>query len=359
MNKSSKDYYKILGLSEEDKKLQVEDFKKKLKANYRKLCIEFHPDKQQGKTDKEKEEAENKFKEIAEAYDVLSDDKKRNEYNSPTPNPFEGFGGVNWEDGFGFADIFSGFKNGRPQNFKGQSMRLRLGLTLEELYYGVSKDLKFKRNGKCPHCNGSGETSSSRWETCPTCGGCGSEFFSFRNMQQLRTCSRCGGSCKILTNPCPYCNGSGLTEEEATVHVDVPRGAFDGYEMEFRGYGSSTKNNKGENGDLYIIVHELPHKKFKKDVHDLYFQLDVPILDAILGGNVAVETIDGKKFQTKIPQGVKDGQKIRFKKNGMPIYNTDRYGDLYGVVNFKLPTSITDEERQKLQELQGKGSFAS
>ena len=204
-----KDYYKILGV---DKSATKDDIKKA----YRKLAIQYHPDKQQGKSDKEKKEAEEKFKEIAEANEVLSDDKKRAEYDNPSSNfKFEGFGGRGFSDfmnGFGFDFDFNPFGNKGQQKRvqKGQSIRFNLGVTLEDIYNGTEKTLKYKRMDKCPTCGGSGKGHNSRVETCTHCGGTGQFFQQNGFVQTITTCPHCKGKGTILINPCPTCNGNGI-----------------------------------------------------------------------------------------------------------------------------------------------------
>ena len=356
-----KDYYKILGLSDSDKKLQGDEFKKKVKQNYKKNALKYHPDRQHGKSDEEKKAAEEKFKELAEAYEVLSDDTKRSQYDNP-------MGGMNFDfGGFGnFDDIMNGFDpfgfglNGRGNSQKvqkGQSIRITIGATLEELYNGVTKQIKYKKQTKCSDCNGSGMANGSKKETCSHCGGTGQLFSQNGGWQTITTCPYCGGKGTIITNPCKSCGGSGLVEKSTTVEISIPKNVQDGTQLVMRGQGGDAPNG-GVNGDLLVVVREIKHNKFIRQGNDLYFQLDVPILDALLGGSVIVETIDGKQLTTKLQQGVSDGFKIRFSGKGMPHQDSNsKYGDMYGVVNLKLPTKLDENEINVLKSLKGKGNF--
>ena len=356
-----KDYYKILGLSDSDKKLQGDEFKKKVKQNYKKNALKYHPDRQHGKSDEEKKVAEEKFKELSEAYEVLSDDTKRSQYDNP-------MGGMNFDfGGFGnFDDIMNGFdpfgfgfnSRGNSQKVKkGQSIRITIGVTLEELYNGVTKQIKYKKQTKCPDCNGTGMGNGSKKETCSHCGGTGQLFSQNGGWQTITTCPYCGGKGTIITNPCKSCGGSGFVEKSTTVDIHIPKNAQDGTQLVMRGKGGDAPNG-GVDGDLLVVIREIKHDKFIRQGNDLYFQLDVPILDALLGGNVIVETIDGKQLTTKLPQGVSDGFKIRFSGKGMPYQDSNsKHGDMYGVVNLKLPTKLDENEINVLKSLKGNGNF--
>lgn len=353
-----KDYYKILGLSEEDKKLQGDSFKSKLKKCYKKKALDLHPDRQHGKSDAEKKEAEEKFKEVAEAYEVLSDDTKRSQYDNPMSGFGSAFGGFN-----GFEDIMNGFDpfgfnmGGAPKNPKGQTIRITIGATLEELYNGVTKQIKYKKNTKCSNCGGSGMTKESRKETCSHCGGTGQFFSQNGGWQTISTCPYCGGKGSTIINPCKTCGGGGLVEEPITVDITIPKNAPDGIQLVLKGYGGDAPNG-GIPGDLLVVIREMPHAKFARQGNDLYFKLEVPVLDALVGGNVVVTTIDGKQLSAKIQQGVSEGAKIRFSGKGMPINESKTaFGDMFGVVTLKMPQKLNATEIETLKTLQGKGNF--
>ena len=360
-----KDYYKILGITEEEKKLQGNEFEKVLKSKYKPLVLKFHPDKQQNKSEEEKKISEEKFKEIAEAYEVLSDPQKRSEYDNPMSGfQFSGFGGASFEDLFNAFNPFGshmGFNNMNGyanQVVKGQSIRIALDLTLEDMYNGVKKTIKYKRNGKCPKCNGSGRVSSTREEMCTKCGGTGQLFTQRGGWQTITTCPHCNGKGKYLVNPCPSCNGSGLSVEQHQVEIDVPKGVFNGFKFSLNGEGCSPEGGNGVNGDLIVVIREIQHNKFIRDNFDLYVEIEVPVVDAILGCTYTVDTIDGKKLSTQIPQGVTDGTKIRFIGKGMPIYDRpNQYGNMYAIVKIKMPQKLNESEIKLLNDLKGNENF--
>ena len=333
-----KDYYKILGITEDEKKLQGDDFEKVVKTKYRKLAIQLHPDKQQGKSDKEKKAAEEKFKEVSEAYEVLSDSKKRQEYDNPMSG-FSGFGGFGGFDPFDMMSEF-GFGGGRQRQrvVKGQTMRIVVDVTLEDLYNGITKTIKYKRQGTCKSCGGSGKGANTRVETCPHCGGQG----------------------KKMINPCPNCGGNGLSIEEVQIDVTVPKGVQNGFQMVAQGQGGAPANGNGVFGDLVILIKEKEHEKFERHDNDLYFDLEIPVVDAILGCNKEVTTIDGKRLTTKISSLIEDGTQIRFGGKGMPIYERNgQFGSMIGIVRLVMPKSLNDEERRLLNELKTKEHFKS
>lgn len=357
-----KDYYKILGVTEEEKKLQGKDFEKAIKPKYKKLALQFHPDKQQGKSESEKKEAEEKFKEVAEAYEVLSNSEKRSQYDNPASNfKFDGFSGGfdDFMKGFGFDFNFNPFGNKGNQKRvnKGQSIRISLGVSLEDIYNGVEKTLKYKRMDKCPTCGGSGKGHNSRVETCSHCGGTGQFFQQNGFVQTISTCPYCKGKGTIMINPCPTCNGNGIVETENTVKVNIPKGVMQGTQMNLQGQGNAPLNCDGIYGDLLVVFIENEHPKFERNGNDLYFMLEIPVIDGMLGCNVEVETIDGKKLSTKIAQGAEDGYKIRFGGKGMPIMNTNNFGNMIGVIKLKMPKKLTNEEIQLLNQLKEKENF--
>lgn len=351
MSKDNK-YYDILGITEEEKKLPTDDFNKVLKQKYRKLCVQWHPDKCTDESKKEEYEA--KFKEIAEAYAVLSDKEKREQYDNGGTNfnPFEGgFGGFS-----GFEDIFSsmgfgGFSNQRKSTPKGKSIRLTMKVSLKDFFNGADKKIKYKRMECCQHCHGSGAAEGSKVETCPTCGGTSQEYHTNGFVHTMTTCSHCGGLGEIITNPCPHCHGNGIVENEVETTIHIDKGLGNGVQKTSSGLGNAPFRNKGQNGDLIVVLVEDEDDKFERDGNDLYVEMKVPIIDALMGGNYNIETIDGKKLTTKIPQGVPYGNKIRFGGYGMPIYRTNNRGDMYGIITYELPKKLNKEEEELLSKL--------
>lgn len=355
-----KDYYKILDVTEEEKKLPFSEFSDVIKKKYRKLSLKYHPDRNQNKSESERKEAEDKFKELSEAYSVLSDEKKKSEYDNPMSNfQFNGFGGASFEDIMRSFDPFGnfGFGGNEKRVVKGQSIRIAVGLTLEEMYEGVKKTVKYKRNGKCSHCNGSGKTSKTKEELCAHCGGTGQIFTQRGGWQTVSTCPHCNGKGKKLINPCPHCNGSGMSQETNQVELNIPKGISEGFQFTVQGEGCIAEQNNGVKGDLIVLIKEKEHDTFIRDGNDLYYEIEVPIIDAILGGTKTVKTIDGKTLSTKIPQGVEDGTKIRFIGKGMPVYGHNSYGNMYAIVKLVLPKKLNDNEIKLLQELKEQENF--
>lgn len=355
-----KDYYNILGITDEEKKLNGEEFEKALKKKYRSICLKYHPDKNPGN-----KEAEEKFKEAAEAYSVLSDVNKRAEYDNPMT------GGMNFNSGFNFNDFnideilnsfgfgsMGGFRHSANVVYKGSSIKLKMRLSLKEMYYGVKKKIKYHRNNQCEECNGKGTTKDSKVEKCKHCGGTGKLYSSNGFFQQITTCHYCGGSGTITTNPCHKCGGNGVVDSIQEVEIEIPKGAFQGMQLTIHGYGHAPKNMKGQFGDLIVDLFDSgENEKYQRDGNNLIANIQVPVIDAILGCDSTVETINGKKLKIKIPSGTEDGYTMRLAGYGMPIYGTKEFGDLYCVVKLKMPKKIGIEERKILEDLKNKEPF--
>lgn len=350
-----KDYYKILGVN---KDATQDDIKKA----FRKLSIKYHPDKNQGS-----KEAEAKFKEIAEAYEVLGDVNKRKEYDSPK-STFEfhssgpDFRGMNMDDilrHFGMGG-FNMNMNMHQQPQRGSSIRIKVKLSLEEVLNGCTKKIKIKRYEPCTHCGGTGMNEKSRKKTCKTCGGTGMAFSQngFMSMQQL--CPTCGGKGYIIENPCPHCNGHGIVENSSSeVQFTIPRGVENDMQIEYAGLGNAAPHGKGQNGSLIVVIEFEEHPIFEVQGRDLVCNLEVPALDAILGCEVEIGTLSGKTIKTKIPQGTNSGQIFRFKGYGLPRYNTSigNAGNMIGIVNIITPKELNDTERQLIQQLKQQEHF--
>lgn len=367
-----KNYYDILGLTDKERKLQGEDFKKVLKKKWRAASIKFHPDRNPGN-----KEAEEKFKEIAEAYSVLSDENKRKEYDNPA-SAFSGtdFGGMNMDDilrqfGFGgdgrahggfdpfadFSDFFGGGRARQQAPQKGSSIRIRTEVSLEDILNGCHKKVRYKCLVPCPDCGGSGANGQPQYERCPHCGGTGQIFSQQGNMQIITTCPHCHGQGKSLKNACPKCGGHGIVNDYKEVEFDIPKGVSEGMQMIINGQGNAPEHNQGVCGDLIVLITEKEHKHFTRSENNLIFNLNIPVVDAILGCEREFETIDGKTLSVKLPEGVEDGHKIRIKGYGLPIYGTDKRGDMIGVVRLSIPKKITKEERKLLLQLREKENF--
>lgn len=367
-----KDYYAILGITDEEKKLQGEEFNKVVKKKYRQIAIKNHPDRVGDKSPEEKKKCEEIFKDAAEANEVLSDPQKRAEYDNPASDfQFSGnvdideilrrmnAGGFNPFGGnpFDMFDEMRGFHS-QPQEVVGSDVRIVIPLTLEEMFNGAKKKFRYKRYGKCETCGGSGRTKDSKEEACPHCHGTGQIFRQQGFMQMVSTCPHCGGEGKTVKNPCKKCGGQGVVLTPNEVEIEIPKGLSSDMQLTIPDGGNYPgSGTSGKYGRLIVAIKEQPHPVFTRRGDDLYFKLDVPVLDAILGCEREVVTIDNKKLSVKLQSGVNDGDNIRIKNYGMPVIGTERRGNMIGVVNVIMPKSLTDEEREKLEELKEMPNF--
>jgi molecular chaperone DnaJ len=364
-----KDYYKILGLSDEEKNLHGEEFEKLIKGKFRKISLECHPDRLQGKSDAEKKAGEERFKEASEAYEVLSDEKKRAEYDNPASNfQFNGMGGFSGMDidevlrnlgGFGpMGGMGFDFMGGRQEVVqRGSNIRISFNLTLEELFNGVTKKIKYKRYVICDNCHGTGLTAQSKKKTCRTCGGSGTVIGGTAMFTRISTCPTCGGKGHFIENPCPKCGGHGLVQGENEIEVQIPKGVCEGMTLINHGMGNMPPHGEGVSGDLHIVVHELKHKIFERDGNDLEINVEVPMVDAIMGCEVDIPTIDGRMLKAKVKPCTYDGYKLKFKGFGMPIYGTSQRGDMIANVLYKMPKSLNEKEKRLLGELKQQEHF--
>ena len=343
----NKDYYKILGV---EKNASEDDIKKA----YKKLAMKWHPDRHVNDSEKEKKEAEEKFKEIAEAYDVLSDKEKRAQYDNPPRN--------NWES---FFDSMNPFK--RKENTEsvkiGRAIRLNITLTLEEAYKGVTnKEIKFRRKVNCTHCNGTG-AKDKKEHICHYCNGTGryvqQNISSNMVFQQITTCPYCGGSGREMLKEdekCTYCNGTGLEETEVTQYVTLPPGLFEGIEINIGNYGHEAVGG-GMMGPLTLVIHVEKDNYFIQDNFNLKHIEKIKFNEALLGCEKEIRFIDGTKMKIKIPEMTKDNTIVYHGTGkGMPkireIDNSygDR-GDYVVIVEHEYPQKFTEEQRKKLKEL--------
>jgi len=343
------DYYNVLGVSKGATDAE-------LKKSYRKLAVKYHPDKNKG--DKA---AEEKFKEVTEAYGVLSDSEKRNMYDQYGHDAFTqsgggnagggGFGGFGgggfdfsnfdindiFESAFGGGGGFSGFSGGssrgRSRSTKGEDVQIKIPITLEEIATGTTKKVKFKKFEKCSSCSGSGsKKGSSGKTTCPTCHGQGKvkrvQQSMFGQVVNVVTCTNCNGTGSIIKDKCPSCGGTGRNKVSVTVDIEIPAGVEEGNYIPMRGKGHVGVNG-GPAGDLLAIIVEKPHDIFQREGDDLYCKLSIPYSTAFLGGAVEVKTIDGKKINLKVPAGIESGKILKVKGKGIKSYNSYRTGDLF------------------------------
>lgn len=363
---AKRDYYEVLGV---DRNASASDIKKA----YRKKAIEYHPDKNPGN-----KEAEEKFKEAAEAYSVLSDPDKKARYDQ---FGFEGVSGAAGGGGFGqgmdmndifsmFGDIFgggggfsgfSGFGGGRssgPAKFRGSDLRVKVKLTLQEIANGVTKKFKLKKNVDCQHCGGSGAEGNAT-ETCPECGGTGrvvrTQQSFFGMMRTEVACTRCNGTGKIIKNKCKHCNGEGVVMGEEVVEIQIPAGVADGMQLSMRGKGNAGKHN-GINGDLLIQVEEEKHPQLVRDDNDLIYSLLLDIPTATLGGVAEIPTIEGKAKVT-IDAGTQPGKVLRLRGKGLPSLNGYGRGDIVVNVSVYIPESLSRDEKKAMESFKESDNF--
>lgn len=346
-----KDYYEILGVS---KDASDDDIKK----SYRKLAMKYHPDRWANGTEEEKKEAEQKFKEIAEANEVLSDPQKRQQYDNggfefdaSGFDPFEMFKNM----GGGFSSMFDGIFGGGGQRVnRGTNVQTHVSMTLEEAYFGGNKNISVTRQKSCVHCNGTG-SADGKTSTCPHCNGSGriSKHIqlgpnAFQTMQSV--CPHCGGSGKSITTPCSHCKGSGLESVTTTETIELPRGLADGMVLNMAGMGNEPSGG-GLNGDLHIVVHVYPHSYYTRpDEINLIHYDDVPFNECLLGFRKEYMAIDGSKVVVNAPELTPHGKAFIFKGKGMPHPNNPNIvGDYAVIINHKLPTKLTEEQKKKLK----------
>ena len=348
---SKRDYYEVLGVNKSAKKEEI-------KKAYRKLALKYHPDK-----NKDDKNAEEKFKEASEAYHVLSDEKRKVNYDQFGHAAFQGSGG---QGGFGnfdfsssFSDIFEdvfgdfGFGNtGRSRSRtskRGNDLRYDISINLNDAYNGIEKKINYTTYRKCKTCSGAGAKPGSKPSACNYCGGQGRirSNQGFFTIQQ--TCPECSGEGEKITSPCNNCSGMGKTQTDEAVSVKIPKGVDEGTRIRLAGKGEAG-NKGGSSGDLYLFVSIEPHNIFKRSEENLYYELPVSIADAALGTTVEVPSIDGGKTKIKIPSGTQGGKQLRLKGKGMPILRRNIYGDLYIRIITEVPTSLTKRQRELLSE---------
>lgn len=362
---SKKDYYDLLGV---EKTASENDIKKA----YRKLAMKYHPDKFSNASEKEKKEAEEKFKEVNEAYQVLSDPDKRAKYDRFGHAAFEnggagagGFGGFSGGfEGFGNAeDIFSsffgggggfgGFGGGRQRGPEpGADLRVDVTLTLEEVAKGVEKEINYRRQAKCKTCNGTGAEPGSSLKTCDKCNGTGkikvTQRTVFGNFQSVEECDKCKGKGKIPEKKCKSCNGTGLERETVKKTVKIPIGIEDGQRLRLSGMGDASTEG-GPNGDLYIFIHVKEHDFFVRHGDDIICEIPIIFAKAALGGEIDIPTLKGKK-SIKIPAGTQNGKVFRLKGEGINNPRAYAPGDQLVKIIIEVPTNLTDDQQELLRK---------
>lgn len=357
----SKNYYETLGVS---KSSSADEIKKA----YRKLAHQYHPDKGTGN--------EEKFKEVNEAYQVLSNTDKRSQYDQYGQtfdqaqrngqgfggggNPFEGFGfggssgGIEFDLGDIFGDIFGGGRaSGQQRRTKGVDLEMRVSITFEEAVFGTTKNITLEKRDACETCKGSGAEKDSKINTCPKCHGQGQIVTTrrtvFGNVQSAQTCDSCDGEGKIPENPCKTCKGSGVTRNKKTLEVKIPAGIDDGQRIRISGEGEV--GYKGSNhGDLYLAVSVSKHKEFTRDGFNLYLDIPISFTQATLGASLTFDTLGGK-LEFKVPAGTQSGKVFRFSGKGVQYLGSSQHGDLFITTRVIVPNKLSKKETELLKEL--------
>src|SRR6056297_1182868 len=364
---TKRDYYEVLGISKSASQDEI-------KKAYRKQALKYHPDKNPGDN-----EAENKFKEAAEAYEVLRDPDKRSRYDrfghagvgGAAGNGFSG-GGMTMEDIFeNFGDIFGsafggsfggfsgfgGFGGSRQRSRrvnKGSNLRVKVTLTLKDIAHGVTKKLKVNKYTACDACDGTGAKDASSYSTCSTCRGTG-QVTKVTNtflgqMQSTSTCPTCGGEGKVITNKCTKCHGEGIVKGSEVIPIDIPAGVGEGMQMNVSGKGNAARRG-GVNGDLIVVIEEEKHPDLIRDGNDLIYGLYISFPKAALGGPVEVPTVEGK-VKIKVDPGTQPGKILRLRGKGIPEVNGYGKGDLLVNINVWVPKNLSKEEKKIMEKLE-------
>lgn len=344
---SKRDYYEILGVTKTATDAEI-------KRAYRQLAVQHHPDK-----NLDDPHAEERFKEAAEAYAVLSDPQKRAAYDRfGHQGVGSGAGGFGFDPGFtniddifdifGFGDMFGGRTGRRTTVHRGSDLRYDLQITLEDAASGKDEKLRIPRLEKCEECTGTGAEKGTHPETCVTCGGSGQTQYRQGFFSVMRTCANCQGKGQIIKTPCKTCRGAGRVEKEKTIEIKIPAGVETGSRLRVTGEGEAGVGG-GPAGDLYIVIHIKEHEQFERQGADLYSAVPVSFGQAALGAEIKVKTLDGEE-SLKVPAGTQTGTVFRVKGKGMPNLSGGR-GDLFVAVTLVTPKSLTKDQRKLLQQL--------
>ena len=348
---AKRDYYDVLGVNKNSSSDQI-------KTAYRKLAVKYHPDKNKG--DKA---AEEKFKEASEAYHVLSNNERKQNYDNFGHAAFENGGGGrggfgNFDFSSSFSDIFEDFfgesfgggnRRSRKSNYRGSDLRYDLTIDLEDAYSGKKEDIKFTTSEKCENCSGSGSKPGYDVGRCSMCSGHGQVRSSQGFFTVQQTCPQCSGSGEEITNPCNSCSGLGKKQASKRLSVTIPKGVDDGTRIRLAGKGEAGSRGAG-NGDLYLFINVNSHDLFKRQDEHLFFECPISIADAALGSSIEIPTIDGGKAKIKIPPGTQSGKQFRLRGKGMPHMRGNSVGDLYVQVNTEVPISLNKEQKELLEK---------
>jgi len=353
---AKRDYYEVLGVQ---KNSSTDD----IKRAYRKLALQYHPDKNPG--DKT---AEEKFKEAAEAYSVLSDDKKRQAYDQFGFAGVEGMGGPSPHDFSqtfrGFEDIFGDFSGIFDTIFgggtrrssgghgggarQGANLRYDIEISFKDAVFGTKVEIQYNRNDSCPVCKGSGAASGTSRKVCPTCKGAGQIRHSAGFFQVAQPCPSCNGEGEIIEKPCPECGGAGTQKKRQKIMVTIPPGVENGKRVLIHGQGDAGVAG-GPTGDLYVFIRVKPHEFFEREGEDLYCAIPISITQAALGAEIQVATLEGKSIKVKIPPGIQNGKLLRIRDEGVPV--SSRRGNLYIKMMVQVPAKLSKRGRELMEEL--------
>ena len=347
---SKRDYYDVLGVSKDSDSSTI-------KGAYRKMAMKYHPDRNPGDT-----EAEKNFKEASEAYEVLSNNEKRQAYDSYGHAAFEqqvgggsGFGGG--FEGFGsFSDIFEDFFGdmggggaSRQRDQRGQDLKYEVDIDLREAYTGIKKEISFDTLVKCDPCGGLGSEKGNGLKNCSACGGSGRTRASQGFFTVERTCSACSGAGQVITDPCSSCNGEGRRRRNRKIEVSIPAGVESGSRIRLAGEGAVGQNG-GSNGDLYLFVTMLDHSIFERDGTEIFCKVPISIVDAALGGSVEVPTVSGGRVKVKVPPGSQNGDQFRLNGKGMPALRSTSFGDMIITIVVEIPKNLSENQKKLLKE---------
>lgn len=354
---AKRDYYEVLGVSKGASKDEI-------KKGYRKLAIQYHPDKNPGN-----KEAEEKFKEATEAYEVLSDEEKRKIYDQYGFAGLDGMagggaGGFNagnfrdFDDIFGdFGSVFENIFGGGSRRSsrasepgQGANLRYDLEISFQEAVFGTKREISFNHDETCTTCSGTGGANGASRKTCPTCQGTGQVRRSAGFFSVAQPCPACHGAGSVIDNPCTDCSGTGVKSKKRKIIVTIPAGVDDGKRIAIPRQGHAGRNG-GAPGDLFVFIHVSPHESFERDGQDLYCAIPVTFSQAALGTDLFVTSLDGRKIKVKIPAGIQNGKLLRLKDEGVPIINSSKKGDLYIKVIIQSPSRLSQKEKNLYEEI--------
>jgi molecular chaperone DnaJ len=348
-----RDYYEILGV-------QRGATDQEIKSAYRKLALQFHPDRNPNNPD-----AEEKFKECSEAYAILADSEKREMYNrfghagvgagAPgggfDPSVFQDFGDI-FGEFFGFGDLFGGGRSGgRTRAQRGADLREDITIEFEEAAFGVEKQITYRKHELCEKCNGSGSAQGKAPASCRTCGGRGQVRYQQGFFSIARTCPTCHGAGSVISDPCANCRGEGRVVQQKTIDAKIPAGVEDGTRIRFTGVGEAGVHG-GPPGDLYLVLRVKQHAFFDRQGNDLYCVVPISFTQAAVGTEIQVPTLEGEQT-LKIPEGTQSGTILKLRGKGVPVLNGHGKGNLFVEIRVQTPTKLTKRQRELLQELQG------